>query len=885
MSTRDTKATGFSSAEEDFLLYFSDWLRCRRQELDLTQEQLAKRASCSVFAIRKIELGERRPSRQLAGLLAQALEIPPEDQDTLIRAARGELSVKRLASLIRAPALKSGAAPGNLPRALNPFIRREPELSGLGQLLCDPQCLLLTIVGSGGIGKTRLAIEAANQSKDRFPDGVWFVSLATLNSPALLVPAIADAVNYRFQDPANPQTQLFRYLREKKALLILDNAEHLLDGVGLFIEMLNACPQLKLLITSRERLNLLSEWVFEIQGLPLPPSDRVEQFESYSSVALFLQSARQIRADFVLREEDKRWVLKICQIMEGMPLGIELSAAWVGMLPCEEIAQEIEHNIDFLTVSMRDLPERHRSLRATLDHSWKLLNADEKRILSRLSVFQGSFRREAARDICGASLAALSSFRNKMLLYRRDRNFYSLHELIRQYAELKLCEDPHENERVKDLHSTYYIRCLSEWEKALKNSRQLETFDEMAQVIDNLSQGWQWMITRCHLRIGKNGRLCADLLHSSLFSLSLFYETRCRSWEAIALFTESVEYLKGVQAEFEKTEDASRFVSVLGHITAYLGLHHAYVLQYEKAREYLGEAIRLLETSQSWIERAQAQIMLASIDYRQGQYRKSAALHEQGREVFREAGEDWWYLWSLIHLARTYLSLGKLQEAEALCQEGFRLVEPGDVRLELMLQIEYAYACYLQQDYVQAEQLMQENLQLCQQYRNHRMSANIYIDLSKVMLATDRVEQAEAYLQEGIQLLSEFGESDDLAYGLLHLGKCHLIRLDVEAARLVFRQVITIGKALDMFYLVYWGLVNIARIYWIEGKTEKAYEILLVLRNCPVEYREAQIEGERLLADLQAGLPQGQVETVRQQVEDRASADRAVAYALELEIE
>ena len=248
--------------------------------------------------------------------------------------------------------------------------------------------------------------------------------LPSLNSPALLVPAIADALNFRAHDPADPQTQLLRYLCEKRTLLILDNAEHLLDGAGLFAEILNACPQVKLLVTSRERINLLSEWVFELQGLPVPASDQDEQFESYSAVALFLQSARRVRAGFELREEDRRCVLKICQIMEGMPLGIELAAAWVGLLPCEEIAREIERNIDFLTVSMRDMPERHRSLRATLDHSWKLLNAEEKWILSRLSVFHGSFRREAAEEICGASLAVLSSFRDKMLLYRTEQDFY-----------------------------------------------------------------------------------------------------------------------------------------------------------------------------------------------------------------------------------------------------------------------------------------------------------------------------------------------------------------------------------------------------------------------------------------------------------------------------
>ena len=889
MTTSDAQATSVSSGEEDFPLHFSEWLKRRRQQLDLTQEQLAQRASCSVFAIRKIESGERRPSRQLAELLAKALEIPAENQPTFIQVARGERTVACLHAIIpgRAslPAGEPSPTTGNLPRSLTPFIGREPELAALGQLLQDPQCSLITIVGPGGIGKTRLATEAAQHVQDLFPDGIWFVPLAPLNSPTLIVPTIADAVDFKFSDPTHHQAQLLRYLHLKRALLLLDNAEHLLDGVGVFTEILKDCPQVKLLVTSRERLNLLSEWVFEVQGLPVPTNEQVEQMEAYSSVALFLESARRVRAGFELREEERQWVRKICHTMEGMPLGIELSAAWVGLLSCEEITKEIERNLDFLTVSMRDLPERHRSMRATLDHSWKLLNEEEKIVFSRLSVFHGQFRREAAEEICGANFSVLSSLRNKTLLYRTDQEYFSLHELVRQYAERKLAEDPGEQERVKDRHATYYVHCLAEWEKALKSSRQLETFDEMAQIISDLSQGWQRMVTHCQPGTGKSNHFCAPLLHSSLFSLSLFYEMRCRSWEAVTLFTESAEYLKTVQGEFEKTEDRCRFISVLGHITAYLGLHHAYVLQYEQACAYLEEAIRLLENSQSWIERAQAQIMLAAIYYRQGQYQKSVVLHEQGRDVFKEAGESWWYLLSLINLARTYLPLGRLQEAEALCQEGFRLVETGDLRLELPLRIQFAYARYLQHDYAQAEQLMLDNLQLSYQYRNDRMTANIYIDLSMVMLDTDRVELAEKYLQESIRLLSEFGESDDLAFGLIHLGKCFLTRSDIEASRQTFRQVIKIGQTLNMFYFVYWGLVNIARVYLIEGQTEKALEILLVLKDCPVEYKGAQDEGNRLLADLQAGLPEWQVEAAGRQVEGKTASDLAVVYALEPAIE
>ena len=873
-------------------LTFGEWFKSRRQVLDLTQAELAGRAICSVFMLRKIEADERRPSKQLAGLLAQALGIPSEDQTTFVRVARGELNIERLGSTApqRTPSFEShpgGAVrpvAGNLPRSLTAFIGREPELEALAQLLADPHCSLLTIVGPGGIGKTRLAIETAQQARQLFPDGAWFIPLVSLNSADLIVPAIAEAVDFKFQDPTSLQAQLIRYLRTKKALLVLDNAEHLLEGVGLITEILKNCPQVNLLVTSRERLSLLSEWVFEIEGLPVPPGCEGEQFEAYSSIALFLQSARRVRAGFELREADRQWVLKICQIMEGMPLGIELSAAWVGLLSCEEIAQEIEHNLDFLAVSMRDLPERHRSLRATLDHSWKLLSEEEKLILSRLAVFHGRFSREAAHEVCGANLAILSSLRNKSLLSRTDRDDYGLHEIIRQYAGQKLADNPDEDEQVKDRHASYYVQCLANWEKALQSSRQLETFNEMALVIDNLSQAWRHMVASC--RPGRSDPFCADLLHSALFSLSLFYELRCRSLEAIPLFRESVEYLKAVQAEFAGTENGSQFNSVLGHIIAYLGLHHYYVSQYEKTREYQLEAVQLLEESQSKVEKGQVQVMIALISGEQGQQEECVALLEQSRQVFREEGVKWWYALSTIILAVACFNIGKLQESEALFQEAYPLVEPGDLRLELPLRNGHAFILNLKGDYERAEQLLQKNLQLSHLYGNYRFTASIFFDLGRGALARQRIEQAIEYIQKGIQLLTEFEDTCDLPLYRLYLGKCFAARSDFQAARDQFRQVIKGGQELHRVHMQYYGLTNIARTYFVEGHTKEALKIALALRHCPIENKRIQAENDRLLADLQAALPKEQVEAVTKQVDGKISQNQAEAaglvYALEL---
>ncbi len=656
MNTSDTKATGFSSGEEDSPLYFNDWLRRRRQELDLTQEQLAKRTSCSVFAIRKIELGERRPSKQLAGLLAQALEIPAEDQDTFIKVARGGLSTERLASPARTfahnpqPAGKTASLHGNLPKALTPFIGREPELSALGQLLCDPACLLVSIVGPGGIGKTRLAIEAANRYQERFPDGVWFVPLGALNSPALLAPAVADAINFQFQDPANPQAQLIHHLCEKRALLILDNAEHLLDGVGLFAEILKSCPHVKLLVTSRERLNLLSEWVFDVQGLPVPASEQDEEFESYSSVALFLQSARRVRAGFELGDEERRWVLKICQIMEGMPLGIELSAAWVGLLPCEGIAKEIERNIDFLTVSMRDLPERHQSLRAVFAQSWNLLSNEEKNVLCRLAVFRGGFRRQAAEQVAGASLPVLMSLISKSLLIRRENGLYDLHALIQQYALEQLQDAGHLDETCHQ-HLAYFVSLAREAQQGLRSAKLAEWLNRLGQEHNNIRAALEWAFS---------AGAPPEYVEEGLVLITSID----RYWAARGHILEGITWIeRGLQASQTLSLARAKAFRIAGWL-----YNHGDDSQ--TAIALLQESVAISKQLNDVTCQADALDTLGDVGWRFGDFANARGYYADSLELYRKGGDPLSIGLSLASAGRLHVDYGYYQEAEELLTEG-----------------------------------------------------------------------------------------------------------------------------------------------------------------------------------------------------------------------
>lgn len=665
MNASDASTTGFSSGEEDLPLCFSEWLKRRRQQLDLTQEQLARCASCSVFALRKMESGERRPSRQLAGTLARSLEIPVEYHDTFIRVARGELGVERLSFPARAPSTGSGAIPGNLPKVLTPFIGREPELSALGGLLCDPQCFLLTLVGPGGIGKTRLAIETANQHIDCFPDGVWFVQLAALNTPAHLVTAIAGALNFRIQGPADPQAQLLRYLSDKRILLILDNAEHLLEGVPLFGDILQACPGVKLLVTSRERLNLLSEWAFEITGLPVPPGDQVEQFESYSSVALFLQTARRACPGFVPEKSDRAGIAGICRLVEGMPLAIELAASWIRTLSTTDIAAEIEHSLDFLSTSARDVPDRHRSIRAVFDHSWEMLSAVEQAVLCHLAVFRGGFTRQAAEQVSGASLSILSALADRTLLRLSQSQLrgspvrYDLHELIRQYCAARLAEHPQAFAAAHERHCAYFLALAETANQELKGPNQLEWLDLLEQDLANLRAALEWAL---------RSSAAAQAMHEQALRLAgalrWFWRMRShfhegRNWLAEALRQSPAKPTAGRASVLL---GMSLILNGLGDLRAACPLAEESAAIYQELghRRGLAEALTISGLTLAW----------------QGEAVLSRTRFEEALTLSREAGDRWGEAQVLYRLG-SFLSdyggdpagQGMLAESAAILEE------------------------------------------------------------------------------------------------------------------------------------------------------------------------------------------------------------------------
>ncbi|MAT97067.1 MAG: hypothetical protein CL608_07995 [Anaerolineaceae bacterium] len=381
----------------------------------------------------------RRTFQTLASTLQCELGIAPASATQ--EAYRQLLSLETKQPLAIMVMESPGWQPRPLPIPPTPFIGREAELAETAELLANPACRLLTILGPGGMGKSRLALQTAVGHQPIFADGIAYASLAALDSSQRIIPALAEALNFTLTISPDPAAQLLNFLRQKEILLVLDNFEHLLDGVCLLAEILTQVPGAKILITSRQRLDLQEEWVYAIQGLPLPNERGDEGIGENSSVLLFLQSARRCRHSFTLAEANRAAIVRICHLVGGMPLGLELAASWVHSLSCTEIAREIERDLDFLTVTTRNVAGRHRSIRAVFDYSWQLLSLEEQQILKRLSLFDTSFSREVVDEVAGVSLVQLLSLVDKLLIHRIDKNRYQLPQLFRRFVASLLPED------------------------------------------------------------------------------------------------------------------------------------------------------------------------------------------------------------------------------------------------------------------------------------------------------------------------------------------------------------------------------------------------------------------------------------------------------------
>jgi predicted ATPase/transcriptional regulator with XRE-family HTH domain len=405
---------------------FGQWLKVQRKALDLTQVDLADQVSCAVETIRKLEADKRRPSRLMAERLADILAIAQEHRTAFIQFAR------------HTHAFSVPHIEPTLPQLGNSFVEHMVEVTTLTEYLSNPACRLISLIGRGGIGKTRLGIEIARRCKSLFVNGVYFVPLIAVNKAEHVFPALAKALKLTVYDETGSRDQVLSYLHEKNALLIFDNFEHLINAAPLLIQILNNAPHTKLVVTSHERLRLQEEWGIELQGLPFPSSVQdTDNWTDFAAARLFYERACQFQPAFSLHE-NKEFIIKICQYLEGLPLGIEWVTSWLRFVSCQEIATQITYDHSFLVSTLDNVPTRHLSLSALFDHTWRLLSEEERHAIARLSVFQGSFSAKVAGEVANTPLSLIRRLIDKSLVRIVRTECYELHHLLREYANEQL---------------------------------------------------------------------------------------------------------------------------------------------------------------------------------------------------------------------------------------------------------------------------------------------------------------------------------------------------------------------------------------------------------------------------------------------------------------
>jgi predicted ATPase/DNA-binding SARP family transcriptional activator len=495
---------GGSSAElEEWVYATREFIaeRTRTAQLTLAEREAARGAFEA--ATRRAEAaltleGANEPRLEDLPRLYALLVAGDSSHAERVRAIASEydlsLTLTRDEARAQLRSLENTPAPSALPRRATSFVGRDVERLELARLLTQPDVRLVTVVGPGGIGKSRLALEVASDVREAFPDGVGFVPLDGLDDATLVPGAVARAFGWEHGRDDDPARALEHLIGNQRLLIVLDNMEHLLEATGFVSRLVSACPELRLLLTSRERTKLEAEWVYPLEGMRVPALETtLEAARSFESVQLFAQRAKRSRPGFAVADDNLGDIVRIARLVEGSPLGLELASSWTTLLSPREIALEIEDNLDVLAQTSSDVPKRLQSVRAVFEQSWSRSSDAERRVFARLSVFRGGFTRAAASQVAGAKLAALSSLVDKSLLRVSDAGRYEVHALLLQYAREKLALDPSDLKGTLQRHADYYddwVMRIAETtrteDKVLHMSRFESELDNLRLVFSNL---------------------------------------------------------------------------------------------------------------------------------------------------------------------------------------------------------------------------------------------------------------------------------------------------------------------------------------------------------------------------------------------------------------
>lgn len=676
-------------------------------------------------------------------------------------------------------------APDNLPRHLSPFVGRRREIAQVIERVNRGR--LVTLVGPGGVGKTRLSIEVASRVAGSFPQGVWFVELAPLQDPSLLAQTVGQVLGVREEASQPTMATLIELLRLKSTLLVLDNCEHVIEACAELVSTIStACREVRILASSREALSVPGEVVYSVPSLAVADPDELPdlaELREIESVHLFLDRVRAFRSDFALDSHNAPAIAQICKRLDGIPLAIELAASRVRVLSVDQIATRLDDRFNLLTGGLRTALPRHQTLRATIDWSYQLLSEAERTLFRRLSVFVGGWTLEAAEAVCadpdqaasqnlppGKVLELLAQLVDKSLVMKEDREgaarFHRL-ETVRRYALDKLVESD-EVEDLRNRHLEWFLAFAETAEPHLDGPEQVEWLMRLDRERDNLRAALEW----CQQSIGRteSGLRLASAITNFWYSRGNFSEMRVR--------------LKALlSAPHEPVEGAAR---------------------------------------------AKALATAADLAYRQSDFQTTSDLFAQSLEIYRSLGESGRHgmAIALIGLGNVATEVGDYESAPELFEEGLALMRQIEDHQGIAHALRNLGWCAMRPgDYALAEDYLEQALDQFRQLGDSMGIASTLSGLGEVAIRQGAYESAQELLTESLSLRRQLGNKWGIAASLGSLGWVALRQGDIPGARAHLAESLGVRTEIDDVGGIAWCLERLAEAAGEEGEIERQVRV------------------------------------------------------------
>ncbi len=708
------------------------------------------------------------------------------------------------------PDLRSMSAhPHNLPPQSTPFINRTHETGDIHLLITSPSCRILTILGPGGMGKTRLALQVAAEHVESFPNGVFHVPLAAINSPEFLIPTIADALKFQFYSEKDPRQQLLDYLRHKEILLILDNFEHVVSEAMLLAELIDAAPKLKIIVTSRERLNLQAERIYEISGLG-SGSETPSESDEMSATMLFLYVAQKTDPSFTLNQDTYPSIQKICKLLGGLPLGIELAAGLTRVLSPEEIARGLEKDLKSLAGTFRDMPERHRSLRSAFEYSWRMLDAELQKCFARLSIFRGGFEREAAEEVTGASIADLTMLMDKSLLRRNTDGRYEILEILRHFAESYL--DEAEKNQTLDKYCENYADLLAKSEPLLYGKEQMQTLAMLGDEIENLRNAWLAMVSLSRF----------DLLAKSATCLFYFYHIKSRYLEARSLLESAYNSIEGIKENVAEKKIAQMRTGRL------LGREYGKLRQADKATSILQQSLTLAEDLNDVKEQAYCYLYLGVTNTNSSKYAEAQPLFERSLSLFKSINFEIGVASVLVDMGSLAVTIGRYEEAQQNLLQSLAIARKyGDKISSMDVLITLVWVLYKKGSYEAAIRIGKEALQIAQDIDSKSTLSVVFSHLGSIAYDQGKPDEARELFLNSLKAGQEIGEQGSIKSALNNLAGIAIQQHDYVEAKRLLLEFLDNQKETGNIRGVAAALHNLGHVEYLTGNMKQAEEYIL----------------------------------------------------------